>query len=349
MNHKPTLFIDAAAADAFAKRLRLLDIGNLLLSEYDRKYLGHLIAHGPYYCRVYAFLLNQAVALCGLPPQRMVLLDYGAGNGLMGLMAKEYGVGKVYINDSNPVFVQAARTLANVLDLPVDGFPAGDLCSDPVPFGLLGLNAVVGFDVIEHIYDLHVFYSKLAGLHPTITVIMGTGANMHHPLKAREFRKLQYRDEHLGGSPDDFTLYGAAPQRAFRMQRDELISTHFPMLRMEERTLLVTATRGLCGSGLLQAVENYVNTGGGLPEPPADPYNTCDPVSGSWTERLLPVSGYRKIVEGAGLSFSYDCGFYNATGKGLRFRMRELLNLLIPLLGKRIAPFLVFYARGKGR
>jgi hypothetical protein len=347
MNNKNALFIDAAASDAFARKLQLLDISQLPLSEYDRKYLGHLISHGRYYCRIYAFLLNRAVAFSGLPPAQMVLMDYGAGNGLMGLMASEYGVGKVYINDSNPVFVQAARTLAAALGLAVDGFPEGDVCADPLPFRLLGLNAVVGFDVIEHIYDLHAFYSNLAGLHPSITVIMGTGANMHHPLKAREFRKLQYRDEYLGGSPEDFTLYGPAPQRAFHIQRDELIGKAFPMMGKEERGLLVAATRGLCGNELSQAVHRYVKEGV-LPEPPADPYNTCDPVSGSWTERLLPVSGYRRIVEDTGLSFSFVSGFYNAFGKGLRYRMRGGLNLLIPLLGKRLAPFLVFSARGRG-
>ncbi len=341
MHERNRPFIDAATAGAIAERLQRLNLSQLPLSDYDRRYLTHLIHHARYYCRIYAFLLNKAVNLSGLPPSRIVLMDYGAGNGLMGIMAKSAGVGSVYLNDNNPVFLEAARSLAGALGISIDGYVCGDITANPSAFQSLHLDVVVGFDVIEHVYNLPDFFRQLAALNGEVAVVMGTGANTHHPLKAARFRNMQRRDELVGGDPDDFTLYGAVPERAFRLQRLDMIKNTFPELGQNIAEELAARTRGLRKEEILNLVRIYL-TDGILPDFPLHPTNTCDPLSGSWTEHLVPVKEYASLMQAAGFTFRLDTGFYNAFGSGLRPLVLRAVNGLIPVFGKRLAPFLVF-------
>ena len=347
MDSRNHTLISTAAADAFALKLQSVDTDQLPLSDYDRRYLTHLLQHARYYSRIYAFLLNRVVALSGRPPAQMVLMDYGAGNGLMGIMAKASGIGRVYLVDNNPVFLDAARSLAGAMGISVDGYVCGDITADPGAFHSLHLDAVVGFDVIEHVYSLPEFFRQLASLNNEVTVVMGTGANTHHPIKAARFRNLQRRDELVGGNPDDFTLYGAAPERAFRSQRLDIITAAFPDLDRKTADELANRTRGLRKEDILQVVHQY-STHGVLPDAPAHPTNTCDPQSGSWTEHLVPAEEYASMMRAAGFTFRLDTGFYNAVGSGWRPLVLRAVNLLIPFFGKGLAPFLVFSGKRIG-
>jgi 2-polyprenyl-3-methyl-5-hydroxy-6-metoxy-1,4-benzoquinol methylase len=87
-----------------------------------------------------------------------VLVDYGAGNGLLGIFAKYCGFKKVYVNDISAIFIEASKQLAKVLDISIDGFIEGD-CDKVLEFTKENdkVDAVVGTDVIEHVYRLYTF------------------------------------------------------------------------------------------------------------------------------------------------------------------------------------------------
>ena len=69
-----------------------------------------------------------------------------------------------------------------------------------------------------------------------------------------------------------------------------------------------------------------------MPEP-AHPTNTCDPITGSWTERLLTVKEYQSIYSKAGFALNVYNGFYNEWQEGKKGSVLKLLNKTTRLLG----------------
>ncbi len=91
---------------------------------------------------------------------------------------------------------------------------------------------------------------------------------------------------------------------------------------------------------ILSAVESYrVNKV--FPEMLSDPTNTCNPVTGSWTERILSIEAYRSLYRQNGFSLNVYNGFYDQYKKGLKGLINNILNKTIPILGKYLAPYIV--------
>ena len=105
---------------------------------------------------------------------------------------------------------------------------------------------------------------------------------------------------------------------------------------------LAKATRGLIKVDIEKAVEDYIKTKN-LPTPPHHPKNTCDPITGSWTERLLTEKEYESIYNQAGFELKTYNGFYNQWQPGAKGFALKLANKTIALLGKQgniITPFI---------
>ena len=45
---------------------------------------------------------------------------------------------------------------------------------------------------------------------------------------------------------------------------------------------------------------------------PEDPYNTCDPATGNWAERILPIQTYEDLLAPYQFKLKVEKGFYNA-------------------------------------
>ena len=73
------------AIDPFSHLLEGIDVRALSADSYAVAYLEHLLAHKRYYLHVYAGVLN------GLREYPTRLIDYGSGNGLLGIFAKYCG------------------------------------------------------------------------------------------------------------------------------------------------------------------------------------------------------------------------------------------------------------------
>ncbi len=108
---------------------------------------------------------------------------------------------------------------------------------------------------------------------------------------------------------------------------------------------LAKATRGLNKEDIYRAIDKFCHTGD-MPVP-GDGANTCNPLNGSWTERILSLQTYNSYYRDAGFTCKIYAGFYNEYEKGLSAYVKKLLNSLIGIFGKRISPYIVIVGSGK--
>ena len=209
------------------------------------------------YLQIYAYIIGQAI-----PPDTKLadvrMLDYGGGWGLMGLLAKEAGVGQVTYLDIGPGIARAAQGVAEALELPIERFIVGDESELAGSF-----NSVVSSDVLEHVYNPDRTFAAMAKVcEPGAYVFHQTGANPKNYHQRVTLRRL-----HLTEEPK------------LRAIRARIIAE-----RIGANDALAAATRGLNAADLDAAIEKF-RTDGTLPVPD-HPTNTCE-LSGYWLERLM--------------------------------------------------------------
>ncbi|MBR4804146.1 MAG: SAM-dependent methyltransferase, partial [Bacteroidales bacterium] len=145
-------------------------------------------------------------------------------------------------------------------------------------------------------------------------------------LKVRHLRKAMIGDE-----------TGTCENPNFYTLRRDYIRSQYP--DFDENTLnsWASATRGL----VFDDIEAVVD--GEKPLPSVDGYNTCDPRTGSWTERVLPLSEYRRLLAKHQRILRVENGFYDTHRAQPQKMFRAALNVIIrllPHLGRSFAPFI---------
>jgi len=311
-----------------------------LSNDYCGRYLQHLIHNRNYYLDIYAHVFEKILAKSNLNKENMTIIDYGAGNGLMGIFAKYCGFGKVVINEIDKDFLLAAQSLAEKLNINIHKFIQGDITALAKELSDIKPDAIIATDVIEHIYNLNDFFATLKSINPNIISVFTTGSNPENYFKVKKLRQLQFKDEFEGGSPDDFKLFGHETHKPYLEIRKVIISE---LLRNEDDNLvnqLATRTRGLQKKDILTAIEIYQKTGN-LPNQPLDKFNTCHPETGSWTERILSINDFKSTFQFYGFVLTVNSGFYNEHKKGLKKIMFQGINLLVTIFGMRFAPFII--------
>lgn len=340
-------------SDSFAAKLGCVDIAALGLEPYPVAYFTHLHAHLPYYTLIYEQIIKLAVQAAQKPASQLKVLDYGGGNGLLGMFAKEWGFEKVWINDRSARFLAAAERTAQRAGIHIDGFINGDVDRVVHFFESAGEkpDILLATDVIEHIYHLPSFFAGLKKLNASLIHVFTTASNPYNYLKVKALHKLQYTDEYIGYEkdvPSGNAATGQEPALSFYEQRKQIIQNGFPNLSAATISLLAEKTRGKRKDDIITAVTGFVNTGV-LPAPEKNRRATCDPETGSWTERILPVHVYKEIYRQNGFSFQMFNGFYNESSKkGSRLHITRLLNTFMhaaPVVGKYAAPYIVFLGK----
>src|SRR6478672_9571592 len=96
---------------SFSQKLQSIQIENLPIKGYPAEYLQLLITQRTYFLHIYAQVFEYIIQHSTKLKEEIVLLDYGAGNGLLGMFAKHCGFKTVYSIDINESFVQTAQLL----------------------------------------------------------------------------------------------------------------------------------------------------------------------------------------------------------------------------------------------
>jgi 2-polyprenyl-3-methyl-5-hydroxy-6-metoxy-1,4-benzoquinol methylase len=313
----------------FLKLLHQVDVQRISNNPYCIQYFNQITTHGAYYLSIYHHVLDTVIERCNRQPGDIRLIDYGCGNGVLGLFAKYCGFKNVVLADVDADFVHAARNLAQQMNLAVDVIPGSmdELQHHPA-------DALVATDVIEHIYHLPSFFKKVEQLNPELVTVFTTASNPWNPRVVKKLKTLQWKDENVGNPGGGLS---GNPHPAYRSIREDIIRPY--LSSPSDVIAMVNATRGLKRDDILQAIETF-KLHQTLPNPAPD-NNTCHPETGSWTERIYTPQELEAAFAAGGFSCNFKSGFYNGFDGGVKSVLKKGLNLLISIFGKRIAPWIL--------
>jgi hypothetical protein len=339
----------AAARSRLQRKLGDVDLAAVGLSPYNQRYLTHKLSVIEGELQQVADLLTMCLADSPIPLDRFTLLDYGGGSGVISLLAKELGVGTVVYNDIYDVSCKDAAALAGAIGMQLDGVVCGDVDDVLAYLRAQGheLNAVVSYDVLEHIYDVPSFFGALVTAPMSkrfFRLVFASGANIKNARYVRYATRVQTTDE-LEGTEPEWGHKERDAVRPFLEIRRELIGAAAPDLASEQVDELARATRGLRRDDIERAVGEY-REHGAISYRPDHPTNTCDPYTGNWSEHLMDPAWLERIVRDAGFDAAVEAGRYATAGGGLKPAAKRLLNAAIGALGARalpIAPYYVVY------
>ncbi len=327
--------INCAAAGLYNK-LSNLNLLSLSISDYNKKYFGNYLKTLKATLQRYSYLLLLSIHNSAISAKDFVFLDYGAGSGILSLLAKELGIGTVIYNDIYDVSCRDAQVIAKAIGNEADYYIAGDIDQVIVTLQEQSLicNAIASYDVIEHIYNVDYFMQNIPSILKTQgKIVMETTANPINPLINWQRIKTQKQCEY----EDRIAEYGHKEidtLKSYFSSRKEIIAQYAENLQTSEIDLLAKKTRGLIKKDITIATDKYLATKE-LPKELNHPTNTCDPFTGNWAEHLIEPTYWEKMLSNLKFSATILGGYYSLEHKGLKAIIKKLLNLLISLFQQK--------------
>lgn len=308
---------------SLAERLQAIEFDKLPISDYNKRYIANLKPALRYFISIYYICISEGLKAKGINAKNLTMVDYGGGSGFLSMLAKEMGIGKVIYIDLNPNSVETVKQLKDRFGIGPDVVLHGDAdtlanwCSEEG----VKPELLVATDLIEHVYDLRSFFGQLTDISSSLYMVFTTASTPFNPYVKRRLRNMMRSCE-----------------IEYLELRREYIAKLYPDMRSDKLEMWAAATRGLIFDDIKIALESDK-----LPMP-ADPHNTCDPRCGNWTERILPIGDYRKILAPYGYEIKIGKGYYNEyRSSSLASLVCKVLNMLIRCCGKlgfAISPFI---------
>ncbi|MFN4811321.1 MAG: methyltransferase domain-containing protein [Bacteroidota bacterium] len=326
------------------QKLKVLDVEQLNVSAYSKKYFKDYQRKLQYSLEACAFILMHALADAKKQLSEITIVDYGAGTGVLAMLAKEVGFGRVIYNDIYDVSCRDASLIAHAAAAKADDYICGDVSSLCTYFkqGNYTCDTIVSRNVIEHIYDLEAHFKQLSAIpSDKLNLFFATTANINNPLTVWYTQRIQRMLEFKGmankwGKERDTT-------KPFLISRQEIILDVMPSIEQAALHQIAKATRGLMKSEIEEATKSYMKNKQ-INVKPASGCNTCDPYTGNWAEHLLPIETYEQLFKQNGFSFSAVSGFYNTNyAKKWLNLFTPLVNMMIKILGHKgtyLSPFI---------
>ena len=190
--------LDLAAARLHEKLINT-NLEKLDISDYVRRHLTLKLAdpHGTF--QLYTYLLSLALRGSKKPLNEVVFVDYGGGCGILSLLAKELGVGRVVYNDIYEVSCRDLGVLEKAIGIHAEDHVCGDIDELISYLGKqnASIDAVCSYDVIEHIYDIKGYLKKLSRLGGEhLRIVFGSGANSKNPIIKWRLSKIHEESEY---------------------------------------------------------------------------------------------------------------------------------------------------------
>ena len=306
--------------------IQKIDFETLGISQYNLEYINQLLPNLEYHFRIYT---DSILILLQKENAQAWFVDFGGGHGFLSILLKMLGFKVIYC-DNNPLSVQTITKLKSVLEIGPDHIVEGS--SDELlaycTSNKIKPNYLIATDLIEHIYDLDIFFSNLYQINPGFKMIFTTYANPSNPKTVRKLRKLMTEVE----------------KNMFLPMREDFIRENYQGLSSDEIANLAKSSRGLMYKDISNFVDNYVETKQ-ISTICIDKYNTCDPQSGSWIERILTLKEYRRIINKNGFRAEFKRGYYAENRKSpLKSFITKGINKIIKytgFAGRIFTPFLI--------
>ena len=306
------------------KQIRGIDYDRLKISDYNRTYINNILPNIEYSFSMYSHSISSLSTLT----KDSLVVDFGGGHGFLSLFLKMLGYKTIYC-DYNPLSAKTITLIKEQLGFGPDYIITGStselkqFCEEHQ----LTPTHLIATDLIEHVYDLSLFFHDLHEINPSFEMTFTTGSNPANSYKCKQLEKYMKEDE-----------------KEFVEQRATYIRNNYPQLSSDEVKRLTKQTRGKIYSDIKKEVDQYLQTGSYLSSL-EDSYNTCDPATGNWTERILSFDTYKQLASKYGFKIEFAPGFYNEK------RNNALISLLFQFIntfirkGKRaaysLAPYIV--------
>ena len=332
------------AADRLYVKLKKLNLNKLGISDYNQRYLGDKLANPIGTFQVYSYLLALSLTGSKVPLDRFVFVDYGGGCGILSLLAKQLGIGRVIYNDIYDLSCNDVRLLSKEIKIGIDDYVCGDI--DELIIYLkkdsVTINAITSYDVIEHIYDIDSYLRKLPFLSSiSFRIVFGSGANIKNPFIRKRLMHTHNEVEHK----DREKKWGQKKRdslRSYLEMRKEIVREYDSSLGSEKVNRIAELTRGLMKHDIEKCVDKYNKTGK-FSYKPDHPTNTCDPYTGNWAEHLMESDRLENILKDEGFEVKILSGYWPFSKNIYKNFILKLLNIGIRLLGKNALLFSPHY------
>jgi 2-polyprenyl-3-methyl-5-hydroxy-6-metoxy-1,4-benzoquinol methylase len=323
-----------AAGALLGWKIAQLQINNLNISSYNKRYLLDYSENFQYYIFIYSQLLTRAIQELKKPVEESTLIDYGGGCGLLSFLAKELGFKTVVYNDIYNVSVQDLPHISEAFGIPVPLTVHGDAVDllDFLHHHNLHPDLICSMDVLEHIYSPSKWMQTISTIQPSYSIVFMTSANGSNPFINSRLKKIQFRDEYLGNAKT-FGWKERDEVKPFLLARKEIITSFAPEMNDDDASKLASMTRGLMKDDIEKNVTEFL-TNGTLPPLPAHPTNTCDPYTGNWSENILSPKHLKSIAEKNGFEFEIEHNFYSYSRNMMLNCLKKVLNTVMRLLPK---------------
>ncbi len=319
-------FLDKKAIECI-QLIKSIDYNALNISEYNTLYINKLTENIEYYFNIY----KETVLLLEVEVESKsssFIIDFGGGHGFLSLFLKSLGLNVIYC-DKNPLSADTVTKIKQKINIGPDVIIEGSI-PELLTFcqkNNIKPNYLIATDLIEHIFDLNVFFGNLIHLNSEIKMVFTTGSNPYNYLKAQKLYKMMRYEENTYHLP----------------KRLQYITQNYSDLSNDEIKILAKVTRGYT-FGLIDNAILIYKTKKELPKE-IEAYNTCNPETGEWEERILNFRRYRQIVNNINFRVTFHNGFYNTIRNNLIIGLiMHFLNLLIKsssYFGRYLAPYII--------
>ncbi|MCC7400749.1 MAG: methyltransferase domain-containing protein [Chitinophagaceae bacterium] len=229
----------------------------------------------------YLELINLAGDLKG-----KTVIDIGCGFGFFSIVAKKCGAKRVIAIDSDINFCEAARKVADLMHYDID---IRQLAAEEIE-SLKDENIDIAFSscFIEHIYDLKDHYKRVySALTENGIYISETVLNSLNMRSIRKWRPVHLRSEYLDSE-------------AYFDKRKDFIKSKFTNLSEDQVHYLAKNLNKYAKEDLINAVNRFLKSGKIQRRYFDILFNTCDPYTGYWHDKLLNPFSVKKYGRVAG-------------------------------------------------
>ncbi len=342
--------INEAAKRLYEKLLRL-ELNDLNISEYNKRYLGNRIKSKKANLQLYTHLLSLSLKNLTYSFKDIVLVDYGGGAGLFSLLAKELGIGTVIYNDIFDTSCDDFRIISNKLKISIDSIVPGDIGEliDFVSKNNIKINSICSFDVIEHIYDVSNHINNLEKLSDGfMNIVYASSANIKNKRIMKSINKIHYTHEYI--DREKKTDHKERDlEKSFFKTRIKIIKNYNSKLDDLIVEKLAKKTRGLIKKDIEKCIDEYIKKGLVSYEPDKI-LNTCDPYTGNWAENVMSHKWLVETFNKNNLNLLILPGFYLDSNSYFKNLIKYLLNSFIKYFKNYsmfIAPYYILYSNKK--
>ncbi|MDO5655496.1 MAG: class I SAM-dependent methyltransferase [Flavobacteriaceae bacterium] len=319
------------ALNRLESKLSTLEIENLAISDYNKSYLKQYQSNFNFYSGYYFQLLSKLLQNTEFQYDK-TFIDYGGGCGILSYLACELGIQQVIYNDLFAQSVKDAQVISKYLNYSISNFVEGDI-QDLILFlnkNNIQPDYICSFDVLEHIYNLKDWFTKLRELKGDWKLVFITSANAANPIINRKLKKLHHITEYQGFEKSK-AWKEIDTADSYLEVRKKIISENFSQFNQKELIQLAHATRGLRIDDILKQIEIYIETGKFHYKNPHST-NTCDPFTGNWNEHLIDLNRLSKVITQNGFKFQLHHTQWSMSHHRVINFFKGLLNKIIQFL-----------------